>query len=102
MCCTPVPLLRATSNETKLFITAKLKSVEQSLNSEWVESCSNVLLFLRLAPATEALVGHHELVDDRDVVPPAVLHLVDAVVGCPAGVGPAFALAYVFFSLEWD
>ena len=75
-------------------------SDEQSLHSEWVESCSNVLLFLRLAPDAESLVGHHELVDDRDVVPPAVLHLVDAVVGCPAGVGPALALTYIFFSLE--
>ena len=48
----------------------------------------------------QALVGHHELVDEWDVVPPAVLDLVDAVVGGPAGMGPTFAFANIFFGLE--
>jgi len=60
------------------------------------------LALLGLAPDTESLVCEHELVDDGDVVPPAVLDLVHAVVRGPAGVGPALALAHIFFSLKFD
>ena len=58
------------------------------------------MVILRFAPDTESLVGHHELVDDRDVVPPAVLDLVDAVVCSPPGMSPTLALTDVFFGLE--
>ena len=54
----------------------------------------------RLAPDAQPLAGHDELVDEGDVIPPAVLDLVHAVVRRPAGVGPALALAGVLFGLQ--